>query len=104
MFDRRFTVQITDHPAVLARVVTVCHQRQCEITALSYRAADRHRGGELALSVRAPAYAANNLAQWLLRLVDVQGVHEAEGATTAADEPWREGPARPTRARTYSAA
>jgi hypothetical protein len=79
---------------VLGRVVVVCQQRRCQITSLSYRAADRHRAGELVLSVRAPAEAADRLPRWLLRLVDVEAVHEA-----GAEEPWHDPPAHPARSR-----
>jgi hypothetical protein len=48
------------------------------------------------LCVRAPADVADRLPRWLLRLVDVEAVHEV-----GADEPWRDPPAR---ARTYSVA
>lgn len=81
MFDRRFTLEITDRPAVLARIVTLCQQRCCEITALSYIAADRHRGAELELSVRASSWHGDRLAAWLASLVDVVRVEEAGAAS-----------------------
>jgi acetolactate synthase regulatory subunit len=76
MLDRRFTLEITDRPDVLARIVTLCQQRRCQVTALSYIAADRHRTGEVVLSVSASSWHGDRLGAWLGGLVDVLEVHE----------------------------
>ena len=80
MFDRSFTLEITDRPDVLARVVTLCQQRRCQVTSLSYSAGDRHRAAGLVLSVRAPSWHGDRLAAWLAGLVDVLDVQELTAA------------------------
>jgi acetolactate synthase small subunit len=86
MFDRCFTLEITDQPDVLARIVTLCGQRRCQVTGLSYRAADRHRAAELVLSVRAPSWHGDRLAAWLAGLVDVLEVRESRAAPATKSE------------------
>jgi hypothetical protein len=76
MFDRRFIVRITDQPDVLNRVVVTCQQRRCQVVALSFVAPDRHRQGELSLTVRAPGWHGDRLACWLAGLVSVVEVEE----------------------------
>jgi acetolactate synthase small subunit len=76
MFDRRFVVSIADQPDVLGRVVMLCQQRRCQVVSLSFVASDRHRGGELALTVRASAWHGDRLGAWLAGLVSVLDVEE----------------------------
>jgi hypothetical protein len=81
--------------------VTLCQQRRCQVTALSYRAADRHRDVELVLSVQASSWHGDRLAVWLAGLVDVLEVREAGGgparglATRPGDPESGLGPAAP---------
>lgn len=82
MFDRHFTLEVTDQAAVLARIVVLCQQRRCHVVALSFVAADRHRGGELSLTVRASNWHAERLAGWLGTLVDVVKVHDVSPHAT----------------------
>jgi acetolactate synthase small subunit len=84
MFDRRFALELTDCPDVLPRIVTLCQQRRCQITALTYAAGDRHRAAELTLSVRASSWHGDRLAAWLAGLVDVLDVRENRQAPVAA--------------------
>ena len=78
MLDRRFTLEIADDPDALPRVVALCRRRRCELTAVSYRAGDRHRRGELRLSVRAPDWYAERLGGWLAGLIPVLRVHDLD--------------------------
>jgi acetolactate synthase regulatory subunit len=71
MFERRFTIEITDRPDTLGRILVLCQQRRCQVTALSYIGADRHRHAQLSLTVRAPSWHVERLPVWLSGLVDV---------------------------------
>lgn len=80
MRDRRFTLEIADDPDALTRVVALCRRRRCELTAVTYRAADRHRRGELRLSVRGPDWYVDRLAGWLAALVPVLRVDDLDAS------------------------
>jgi acetolactate synthase regulatory subunit len=80
MFERRFTIEITDRPDTLGRILVLCQQRRCQVTALSYVGADRHRRAQLSLTVRAPSWHVDRLPLWLSGLVDVLEVREPSAA------------------------
>ena len=80
MFERRFTIEITDRPDALGRILVLCQQRRCQVTALSYVGADRHRRAQLSLAVRAPSWSLDRLPRWLCGLVDVLEVRESGAA------------------------
>ena len=68
-----YSLDVTDRPDVLPRVVATVRRRGGEIVALSYAGGDRHRPGHLDLVVRAP----RPLDTWLEGLVDVRRVRVA---------------------------
>jgi acetolactate synthase small subunit len=76
MIVRCYSLETTDRPDVLARVVTLCQQRRCAVTSLHYTAGDRHRHAQLVLSVCGSGWHADRLATWLGGLVDVIAVRE----------------------------
>lgn len=87
MLNRRFVLEIANDPDVLPRVVALCRRRRCELIAVSYLAGDRHRPGELQLSVRAPAWYAERLDDWLAALIPVFVVHDLEAPGRPSPSP-----------------
>jgi acetolactate synthase regulatory subunit len=65
---------VADAPAVLDRVVSTVRSRQCTIVSLRFQAGDRHRPGQIDLTVSSSARAARLAADRLARLVDVEVV------------------------------
>jgi hypothetical protein len=67
---RHFELDVADDHAVLMRITSVCHQRNCQIVALRYE-----RGaGRVSLSVDGGSEHAARLEQWLAKLVHVIAV------------------------------
>ena len=65
---------VADAPAVLDRVVSTCRSRQCTIVSLSFQAGDRHRPGQIDLTLRGPERMTRMAADRLARLIDVRMV------------------------------
>ena len=71
-------LDIVDDPAVLLRVVSVCHQRNFRIASLHY---DRCAGGaRLLLGVEAGHVQLRRLELWLASLIHVLAVRECSAA------------------------
>ena len=72
----RYSLEVTDRPDVLQRVVTLFRRRGCEVVSMEYVAADRHRPGRLDVALRADERHARPLPFQLEGLVDVRAVRE----------------------------
>jgi acetolactate synthase small subunit len=83
---------VTDTPLVLDRVVSTLRGRRCEIVALRYECADRHRPGRVLATVRAEARHARLATQRLHAMpgvlaVAALGAHErAQVHTTGVSD------------------
>ena len=75
---------VTDTPLVLDRVVSTLRARRCEIVALRYECADRHRPGRVLATVRADAPHARLATQRLQTMPGVLAV-AALGARERAE-------------------
>jgi acetolactate synthase small subunit len=73
---RRFTLDLTDQPDALPRVVNLCRKRQAEIVSLQYLAGDSHRPARLDLALRTDGPRGPRLADCLAGLLDVISVAE----------------------------
>jgi acetolactate synthase regulatory subunit len=76
MHTRRYSLEVTDVPDVLPRVVNLCRRRGCEIVSMEFVSGDRHRPGRLDVALRASERHARPLSAWLAALVDVRDVRE----------------------------
>jgi acetolactate synthase regulatory subunit len=65
---------VADAPLVLDRIVSLCRARQCDVIAMHFEAADRHRPGRASVTVRAPARMVRLAAERLAGLADVLSV------------------------------
>jgi len=73
---RRFTIELSDAPDALPRVVSLCRRRGARILALSYSGADRHRPARLEIALRTDQRRGRPLAAGLSGLLDVRDVRE----------------------------
>jgi acetolactate synthase small subunit len=62
---------------VTMRVLGLLRRRGCEIAAVEYRRADRHRPAHFAVTYEPPARVGHRIEAWLRGLVDVIDVREA---------------------------
>jgi acetolactate synthase regulatory subunit len=85
--SHRFEITVTDAPAVLDRIVSLCRSRQCTILSLQFQAADRHRPGHVSLTIDGTPRMARLAAERIGRLVDVTAV-ETAGVTHVTLEVW----------------
>ncbi len=76
-------IDVSDHPDVLQRIVSVCRRRACRIVSLRYAACGDGESARVALGVEG-LYAAR-VGRWLEGLVDVLAVR-----TVSVDVPSRE--------------
>ena len=83
MFEHRFTIDITEQPDVIHRILTTCRRRNCQVVALAFVAGDRHRRGQLTLTLRASHWHGDRIASWLAGLIDVLHIQESDAAATA---------------------
>lgn len=65
---------VTEDPASLERIVSVCRSRQCRILSLRFSLGDRHRAGQVEMTLSAPSRMADLAVARLARLVDVVAV------------------------------
>jgi acetolactate synthase regulatory subunit len=72
--NQHLSLAIADSPDVLVRVLTTLRRRGCEIIAVDYHQADRHRHGRLEVTYRPPPRCAGTVSAWLANLVDVIAV------------------------------
>jgi acetolactate synthase small subunit len=76
-------LDVLDDPAVLLRVVSVCHQRRFRIAFLRY---DRSAGGaRLLLGVEGGSTQLPRLEHWLANLIHVLAVRARGGGESSAD-------------------
>ena len=73
----RLEMTVADGPLALDRVVATCRARGAAITGLHFEAGDRHRPGELVVSVAAERGRLGLLVGRLDGLVDVLSVRRA---------------------------
>jgi acetolactate synthase regulatory subunit len=73
MHPDTFSLELTEAPDVLPRVLALCHRKQSTVLALRYEAGDRHRPGRLELTVQC-GRRAPELRRRLGELVDVLAV------------------------------
>jgi acetolactate synthase regulatory subunit len=77
MHTRHLSLELTEQPDALPRVVTLCRRRGAEIVSLSYSGADRHRPARLELALRTDDRRGRPLVANLRSMVDVRSVQEA---------------------------
>lgn len=65
-------IDVSDHPDVLQRIVSVCRRRACRIVSLRYAAGGDGELARVALAVEGPHAA--RVGRWLEGLVDVLAV------------------------------
>jgi acetolactate synthase small subunit len=70
----RFQLTVGEDRSVLERVVSACRSRQCTILSLQFSKGDRHRPGQLLLTLEGDPKHARLAAERLERLVDVLDV------------------------------
>jgi acetolactate synthase regulatory subunit len=68
------------------RVLTLLRRRQCRVVAVHFHEADRHGPGWFELTVLAPPRTADRVDAWLLNLVDVNAVLDADAVHAPAIE------------------
>jgi acetolactate synthase small subunit len=87
--SHRFQLAVGDDRSVLERVVNTCRSRQCTILSLQFTAADRHRPGQLELTLEATPKMARLAAERLGRLVDVLEVEAySQPRSVASSTAW----------------
>jgi acetolactate synthase regulatory subunit len=83
---RRLALDVGAAPDVLVRVLTLLRRRQCRVVAVHFHEADRHGPGRFELTLLAPPRTADRVEAWLLSLVDVNAVVDADAVHAAAIE------------------
>lgn len=74
-----WTIQLTGAGDALVRVLVVLRRRRCQIVSVDYSCGDRHRSGQLVVSVVPPPAHAHCVASWIAALVEVEAVDRVGG-------------------------